>query len=219
MLASKIRAEGVASDESLRDSPDANKNKPPDLREAYFLCYYRRMEDFKTLEGAEAIFKKHKALDKENNIFVLYLDTQHEGMKYGIAGGMAGGLAAGLGVGVGVYKETAASKKILEGDYKGLLVNATEKGLHLIALQGKGGAMLRIQPEKLVAEPDQYAFLDYGLIKGIEVKNFSFIQKKIQKVRISYGDKAKMFLLGNVSEKNIPYQAENFAKFIAKYKK
>lgn len=183
------------------------------------MCYYRMMEDFKTIEGATALFKQKKALGKENCIFVLYLDTQHEGMKYGIAGGMAGGLAAGLGVGVGVYKETAASKKILEGDYKGLLVNATEKGLHLIALQGKGGAMLRIQPDKLTPEPDQYMFLDYGLIKSIEVKNFSFIQKKIQKVRISYGDKAKMFLLGNVAEKNIPYQAENFAKFVAKYKK
>jgi hypothetical protein len=77
----------------------------------------------------------------------------------------------------------------------------------------------RIQPDKLTPEPDQYMFLDYGLIKGIEVKNFSFIQKKVQKVRISYGDKAKMFLLGNVAEKSIPYQAENFAKFCAKYKK
>lgn len=177
------------------------------------------MEDFKTIEGATAIFKKQKALDKENNIFVLYLDTQHEGAKYGIAGGMAGGLAAGLGFGVGVYKETAASKKILSGDFKGLLVNATEKGLHLVALQGAGGAMLRIRPDKLVAEPENYMFLDNSLIKGIEVKNFSFIQKKIKKVRISYGDKAKMFLLGNVEEKNIPYQAENFAKFAEKYKK
>ncbi len=190
------------------------KNMPV-LREAYFLlrAILAYMEDFKTIEGATALFEKNKALDKENCIFVLYLDTQHEGMKYGIAGGMA------AGIGVGVYKTTHASKKILEGDFKGLLVNATEKGLHLIALQGKGGAMLRIQPDKLVAEPDQYAFLDYGLISGIEVKNFSFIQKKVQKVRISYGDKAKMFLLGNVTEKNIPYQAENFAKFAAKYKK
>ena len=60
------------------------------------------MEDFKTIEGATALFKAKNALGKENCIFVLYLDTQHEGMKYGIAGGMAGGLAAGLGVGVGV---------------------------------------------------------------------------------------------------------------------
>ena len=185
----------------------------------FFICYTGQMEDFKTIEGATALFKAKTALDKENCIFVLYLDTQHEGMKYGIAGGMAGGLAAGLGVGVGVYKNTPASEQILAGDYKGLLVNATEKGLHLIALQGKGGAMLRVKPEKLVAEPDQYMFLDYSLIKEIEVKNFSFIQKKVQKVRISYGDKAKMFLLGNVAEQSIPYQAENFAKFCAKYKK
>jgi hypothetical protein len=177
------------------------------------------MNDFKTLEGATAIFEQLKALDKQNNIFVLFLDTQHEGMKYGIAGGMAGGLAAGLGVGVGVVKTTAASKKILEGDFKGLLVNETEKGLHLVALQGKGGALTQIKPDRLEANPEQYLFLENGLIKGIEVKNFSFIQKKVQKVRISYGDKAKMFLLGNVVEKNIPYQAENFAKFCAKYKK
>ena len=192
----------------------------PNLRRGlFFICYTGRMEDFKTIEGATALFKAKNALGKENCIFVLYLDTQHEGMKYGIAGGMAGGLAAGLGVGVGIYKNTPACEQILAGDYKGLLVNATEKGLHLIALQGKGGAMLRIQPDKLTPELDQYMFLDYGLIKGIEVKNFSFIQKKVQKVRISYGDKAKMFLLGNVAEKNIPYQAENFAKFAAKYKK
>ena len=177
------------------------------------------MEDFKTIEGAMVLFKAKQALDKENCIFILYLDTQHEGMKYGIAGGMAGGLAAGLGTGVGVYKNTPASEQVLSGDFKGLLVNATEKGLHLIALQGKGGLMMRVQPDKLVPAPDQYMFLDYGLINNIEVKNFSFIQKKVQKVRISYGDKAKMFLLGNVTENSVPYQAENFAKFCAKYKK
>lgn len=32
-------------------------------------------------------------------------------------------------------------------------------------------------------------------------------------------DQYVMFLLANVAEKNIPYQAENFAKFAAKYKK
>ena len=32
-------------------------------------------------------------------------------------------------------------------------------------------------------------------------------------------DRYVMFLLANVAEKNIPYQAENFAKFAAKYKK
>ena len=49
-------------------------------------------------------------------------------------------------------------------------MNATEKGLHLVALQGAGGAMLRIRPDKLVAEPENYMFLDSSLIKGIEVK-------------------------------------------------
>ena len=171
------------------------------------------MNDFKTIEGATAIFQQLDALGAQNNIFVLYLDTQHEGFKYGAAGGMAAGL------GFGVITQTAASNLVLNGDYKGLLVNETEKGLHLVALQGKGGGLTQIKPDRLEAHPEQYLFLDYGQIKEIEVKNYSFIQKKVQKVRISYGDKAKMFLLGNVNEANIPYQAENFAKFCAKYKK
>ena len=166
-----------------------------------------------------AIFRQIGVVENEHNIFVLYQDTQHEGMKYGIAGGMAAGLAAGLGTGIGFYQNTPASEQILSGDFKGLLVDETEKGLHLVALQGPGGALLRIQPGKLEVHPEQHMFLEYGQIKEIEVKNFSFMQKKVQKVRLSYGDKAKMFLLGNVVDKDIPYQEQNFAKFMAKYKK
>ena len=50
------------------------------------------MEDFRTLEGASALFQSVDGISAQNNIFVVFKNTTREGMKAGLAGGLAGGL-------------------------------------------------------------------------------------------------------------------------------
>lgn len=179
------------------------------------------MQDFKTLEGATAIFQSLNALGQENNIFMLRRDTQHEVSGGAMASGAAAGMAAAIGVGVGFGKDTTSSSTILSGNVDSVLVNATEKGLFFVALKRTSGITLTgfTSVEKMEPVLGQCLFVDYGRINKFVVKNFSFIQKKIQKVYITYDNNMTMFLIGRVAEKGVPYHEANFAKFVAKFKK
>lgn len=173
------------------------------------------MEDFRTLEGASALFQSVDGISVQNNIFVVFKNTTREGMKAGLAGGLAGGLlSAGLpGV---IVKTGKAAETVLEGKFTGLLINQTENGLGIIPMHQKG-LQLTLNADKLEPEPENYIFIGNEAISEIKVKNFNIFNKKVQKVNIAV-DKYKLYLMARISEKNIPYQQENFTKFMDQYK-
>ncbi len=173
------------------------------------------MEDFRTLEGASALFQSVDGISVQNNIFVVFKNTTREGMKAGLAGGLAGGLlSAGLpGV---IVKTGKAAETVLEGKFTGLLINQTENGLGIIPMHQKG-LQLTLNADKLEPEPENYIFIGNEAISEIKVKNFNIFNKKVQKVNIAV-DKYKLYLMARISEKSIPYQQENFAKFMDQYK-
>lgn len=173
------------------------------------------MEDFRTLEGASALFKSVDGISAQNNIFVVYKNTTREGMKAGLAGGLAGGmLSAGLpGV---IIKTGKAAETVLEGKFTGLLINQTENGLGIIPMHQKG-LQLTLNADKLEPEPENYIFIGNEAISEVKVKNFNIFNKKVQKINIAV-DKYKLYLMARITEKNIPYQQENFTKFMDQYK-
>ena len=167
------------------------------------------MEDFRTLEGATALFQSVDGISAQNNIFVVFKNTNREGMKAGLAGGM---MAAGLpGI---IIRNGNAAGAVLGGNFTGLLINQTEKGLGIIPMHQKG---LQLNADKLEPEPENYIFIGNEAISEIKVKNFNIFNKKVQKVNIAV-DKYKLYLMARISEKNIPYQQENFTKFMDQYK-
>lgn len=170
------------------------------------------MGDFKTLDGAAELFKQVDGLGNSNNIFITLKNTTREGMKYGIAGGMA----AGIGVGI---LATGNSETIFGNNFDALLVNQTEKGLGLIPMHSKKIVLTNVKVENLEPDLEEYAFIANDSIKEIKVKNFSFLNKKVQTIKIKVGDKNTLHLIARKQEKHLPYQEENFGKFMAQYKK
>ncbi|MCQ2570990.1 MAG: hypothetical protein MJ154_01955 [Candidatus Saccharibacteria bacterium] len=179
------------------------------------------MQDFKTLEGATAIFQSLNALGQENNIFLLRRDTQHEISGNAMAAGAAAGMAAVVGIGFARGKDTSSTATVLDDGADSLLVNATESGMYFIALKRTSGITLAgfTSVDKMELVPNQCQFVSYAQMNKFVVKNFSFIQKKIQKVYITYDNDMTMFLIGRTVEKELPYHEANFAKFVAKFKK
>lgn len=173
------------------------------------------MEDFRTLEGASALFQSVDGISVQNNIFVVFKNTTREGMKAGLAGGLAGGLLS-AGLPSVIVKTGKAAETVLEGKFTGLLINQTENGLGIIPMHQKG-LQLTLNADKLEPEPENYIFIGNEAISEIKVKNFNIFNKKVQKVNIAV-DKYKLYLMARISEKSIPYQQENFAKFMDQYK-
>ncbi len=170
------------------------------------------MGDFKTLNGAVELFKQVDGLGNSNNIFITLKNTTREGMKYGVAGGMA----AGIGVGILV---TGNSETIFGNNFDAILINQTEKGLGLIPMHSKKIVLNNVKVENLEPDLEEYAFIPNDSINEINVKNFSFLNKKIQKIKIKVGDKNTIHLIARKQEKLLPYQEENFGKFMDQYKK
>ncbi len=170
------------------------------------------MKDFKTLDGAIELFKQVDGLGNNNNIFMTLKNTTRESMKYGVAGGMA----AGIGVGVLV---TGNSETIFGNNFDALLINQTEKGLGLIPMHSKKIVLTNVKIENLEPDLAEYAFIANDSIEEIKVKNFSFLNKKLQTIKIKVGDKNTLHLVAKKQEKLLSYQEENFGKFMDQYKK
>ena len=61
---------------------------------------------------------------------------------------------------------------------------------------------------------DRFVFISNENIDSIIIKNFSFLNKKTQKVKIKIKGGKTLHQLARKVEKTIPYQEENFAKFM-----
>lgn len=175
------------------------------------------MIDFRTLDGALELFKQTDDFGTMNNVFITLRDTNRDGMKYGIAGGAAAGMAVALGTGIFVIKGN--SDVLFNDNFDALLINQTEKGLGIIPMHNKKALSLSIKFENLEPALDEYVFIPFESISEIKVKDYSFLNKKTQKVKIKLNNKYTLHLLARKQEKEVPYQKENYARIMAQYGK
>ncbi len=168
------------------------------------------MADFKTLDGAMDLFSQVNGIGITNNVFMALKNTNREAVKYGIAGGMA----AGIGIGILV---TGNAESIFSGKFDALLINQTESGMGFIPMHSKKIILSTVKVENLEPDLESYAFIANDSITEVKVKNFSLLNKKLQTVKIKVGGKNTLHLLARKQEKLLPYQEENFAKFMYQY--
>ena len=73
--------------------------------------------------------------------------------------------------------------------------------------------------EKLEIKPEKFLFVNNENIESITIKNFNIFTKNTKKIAIKLKTGTDIRLMAKVSEKLIPYQQENFAKFIGRYER
>ena len=147
------------------------------------------MEEFNELEKVIKLFKEKKCEGKENSYFIAYKDMQK-----------SSGMVSGM-----------------EYPYEALLMNLTENGIGFFYLKQKG-IVLTQNLAKMTLDKDSYQFISNDDIKSVKIKNFALLNSKIKRISIDTEDKSYK-LFAKLNEKNIPYQTENFTRFIEKYSK
>ena len=177
------------------------------------------MEEFDTKERAEELFRNVNGLGEKNCIFICFLDTNREGLKYGALGalgGVVGGAVVGAAAGAAAFSSGVVDGMNRKSD--GYLINWTEKGLGIIPLDATA-VMLTLNPAKLKADTSSYFFVNNEQIESIVVKNFNIFNSSTKKVIIALKNNQKLHLMARLNEKLIPYQNENLSKFAERYKK
>lgn len=146
------------------------------------------MEEFNTLEKVIKLFEEQNCICKENNYFVLMKDYR----KYsGVVSGM-------------------------EYPFLALLINQTEDGIGFFYIvQSK--ISLKVELNNSVVNKGSFTFLKNEFIESIEVKKFALLNKKCKSVIIKTKDRKKYYLYAKLDDDTLPYQKENFSKFIEKY--
>ncbi len=169
--------------------------------------------DFKTIEGATAIFQSVGCIGNENCIFLAFRDTKKDTSFTGMLGGAVGAFAGGM-----VRGMNEAEKLQEAANAPAWLINQTEKGLGVIPMKANG-IQLTIKPSKMEPQPDKFVFIPNESLSGIEVKNFALFNKKVQSIKLIFSDGKKFNWAARIDEKEVPYQAANFTVFMNKYKK
>lgn len=145
------------------------------------------MEEFNSLEKVKKLFEKEKCIGSENNFFIAYKDYQK-------SSGMVNGM---------------------EYPYDAVIINQTEKGLGLIYLT-QAGVVLTQNLAKMTVKEDGFEFISNDDIEEVKVKNYALFNSKVKRISIKTKDR-KHNLFAKSIEKDIPYQTENFERFIQKY--
>lgn len=175
------------------------------------------MEEFNTLEKVTNLFKNMDCVGNKNCYFICYRDTTKESIKYGAIGGALGGALGGAIAGA----INSFSTECVNGmeKFDGYLFNWTDTGIGIIPLKYKG-VMLTVNPSKMQTQIDKYRFIKNEDIESIIVQKFNVFNSKVKKIKITFKDeKSKMYLIANMKEKLIPYQEDNFVKFVNEYNK
>ena len=106
------------------------------------------MDEFNTKEKVEELFKSVDGLGENNCIFLCFIDTNREGLKYGALGAL-GAVGGGAIAGVAAFSSGIVDGMNRKSD--GYLINWTESGLGIIPLDATG-VMLTLTPAKLKAD-------------------------------------------------------------------
>lgn len=140
-----------------------------------------------SLDRVEKLFKSNGLKAKENCYFVALKDSRKN---QGLIGGA-------------------------NYPYSGLLLDVTEMGIGMFYLKPNKIAF-KLDTSKLEIEEDKYFFIDINDIKNITVKKYAILNKKLKTIIIKTNNKTH-YLFVDTSDNNIPYNVENFTKFMEKY--
>ena len=161
--------------------------------------------NYNTYEEVNEIFRKVNCIGNDNCFFVTYKNPNStSAAMFGAVGGLVSGMA------------NAMSDDIEKSE--GFIINLTEQGLGLIPLKNKGMQMV-INVAKMEPQLDKFLFVPNDKIEFIEVKNFNFLNKKLQKVNIKIQGLKTLYQVARIKEKDIAYQEDNVTKLMEKYKK
>lgn len=167
------------------------------------------MEGFKEYEIAEKIFAENDCIGSENCIFFARKDANQQGMK--------AGLSSTLGIAGSAVAEKIGKSDALEYlYYDALLINQTEKGFGFVPLWAKG-ISLTLNVDKMEAKVNNYFFIGFDNIESVTVKNSNIFNHKMKTLRLFLKNGSKIQLCVSLTEKEIPYHAENFARFLQKF--
>ncbi len=97
--------------------------------------------------------------------------------------------------------------------FDGLLINQTEKGIGMFFLQ-QPGVVLTQNVSKMKLDKEHYVFIPKQNIVNITIKNYALLNSKIKSIIIDVNDGRSYRLFAKLNEKVIPYQTENFTRFI-----
>lgn len=104
----------------------------------------------------------------------------------------------------------------MEYPFLALLINQTEDGIGFFYIvQSKFS--LKVELNNSVVNKGSFTFLKNEFIESIEVKKFALLNKKCKSVIIKTKDRKKYYLYAKLDDDTLPYQKENFSKFIEKY--
>ena len=144
------------------------------------------MEEFNTIDKVIELFKEKNYYEEENNIFIAYKDLQK-----------SNGMVSGM-----------------EYPYEGLIINETNKGLAMIPLKQPGIVLTQTVNKMEIDKSKEIIFIPKENIINITIKNFALLNSKVKRISIKTNDKKNYLLFARIIEKSIPYQEENFTKFI-----
>lgn len=148
------------------------------------------MEEFNTIEKVIELFKQTNCYGNENNIFVVYKDLQK-----------SNGMVSGM-----------------EYPYEGLIINETERYLAMIPLK-QGGLVLTQSVKKMqIDKTRSIIIIPKEDIISITIKNYALFNSSAKRISIKTRDNKNYLLYAKINEKDLPYQKDNFTKFIESHK-
>ncbi len=148
------------------------------------------MDEFNELNKVIQLFDSVGCRGNENNYFIAYKDMQKSS---GFVNGM-------------------------EYPYDALLINQTDTGIGFFYLK-QPGIPFTLNIAKMNLDKNSYTFIPNSEIKNITVKNAALLNSKSKRISIDTTTNKSHKLLAKIVESTIPYQTENFTRFINKYSK
>ncbi len=184
------------------------------------------MNQFDTLENVKELFKKVDCIGEENCYFcsskkmnntiyvIIFIAVFFGTFLFGILVGMI------LAVVIAFLIEMFRKKD--DKTPEGYLINQTEKGLGLIPLKygsssdRRNAMMVGAKAEKMIPQLDDFIF-----IKNENITDIKVVARNVKEmgVDIKLNNDEDIRLTVRKKIKSIPYQAENFSRFVSKYKK
>ena len=167
------------------------------------------MENYKTFENALELFRTKEWIGNYNCIFLANKDLSNNSNLWGFLGGGLGGAIGALSES---SKQGAAWGKIGLENCNTVLINQTEYGIGLIPMKQK-----KIGMSNMELDTNRFASIKNEQLQSIVVKKFSVLNKNTKKIIITLKDGTIIRLVAKINEKTLPYQQQNFKKFIDRY--
>ena len=168
------------------------------------------IEKIYDINGAYDLFKDYNGLASNNCIFYAVYEKPITPAEVAAAALLVGAVnVAGMSI-IGVKPGSS-------GFFPGYLVNQTENGIGLIALE-PASVTPQFSINKMRIVPSSYVFIDKKSIKNVSVKkNPLCLNPSIRFVTIETLEGAKINFRVNMKNKYLTYQESNFKSFMNHY--